>query len=99
MLYGATEPVEGWCAVVWASPFALPDAKTGADPERYREYLRALYRRDPGLFMAWARDAARRDVTLMGDEELTAVLYDALCRVARSLALDIEEPLVWTDAE
>lgn len=81
---------------VWASPFAPPDMATGADPMRYRDYLRALYRRQPGLFAAWARDAARRDVTLLGDELLTATLYDALCRVARSLGLDIGTPLEWT---
>ncbi len=64
-----------------------------------RDYLRQLYRRDAGLFMAWTRDAARRDVTPLGDEWLTAVLYDALCRVARSIGLHVGEPLVWADAQ
>jgi hypothetical protein len=99
MLYRAETPVEGWCAVVWASPFAPPDAATGADPERYRDYLRALYRHDRGLFIAWARDAAGRDLTLLGDEWLSAVLYDALCRVARAIGLDIGAPLAWQEAD
>ena len=84
---------------MWASPFAPPDMAIGADPQRYRDYLRALYRHDPGLFTGWVRDAARRDVTLLGDEWLTAVLYDALCRVARSLGLDIGAPLAWQEAD
>ena len=72
---------------------------TLADPADYRAYLRRLYRRDPGLFTGWARDATRRDVTLLGDEWLTATLYDALCRVARSIGLDVGEPLAWTEQE
>ena len=63
---------------VWANPFAPPDAATGADPERYRDYLRDLYRQQPRLFTDWAKDAAERDVTLLGDDSLMAVLYDAL---------------------
>ena len=43
--------------------------------------------------MAWVRDAARRDVTLLRDEWLTAALY----RVAWPIGLDIGEPLEWTD--
>src|SRR5205823_6349347 len=41
VLHRATTLVEGWCVAVWASPFAPPDV-AGADPERYRAFLRHL---------------------------------------------------------
>ncbi len=80
-------------------PLRASGQRDGCRAERYQAYLRQLYRRDPGPFLAWARDASKRDVTLLGDDVLTAVLYDALCQVARSIGLDIGEPLKWTDAE
>ena len=96
MLRHSETPPEGWVVCIAASPFrpvlGVP----------YREYLRRLYRRQPRLFVRWARDAQHKDYTLVGDDAETAILYDALCRVALSKGFFIGEPLdeaVVRDAE
>jgi hypothetical protein len=59
----------------------------------YREHLRALHRRHPRRFVDWARRLDGEDHTLVGGEAETAILYDALCRVATSREYWIGEPL------
>ena len=99
VLSRAAEPQAGDCIVVGASPFAALDGQTRADPRAFREHLRRLYRQAPRLFTDGARDAAEKDITLVGDETETAVLYDALCRVARASGFDIGVPLERPEAE
>jgi hypothetical protein len=87
VLHRSETPPEGWALAVAASPFRPP---LGVP---YREHLRALHRHDPRLFLAWARDADGRDYTLVGGPDETAILYDALCRVALRHGFRIGEPL------
>lgn len=72
---------------VAASPFRAPLRVP------YREHLRTLHRRDPRPFADWARRADGEDFTLVGEAAETAILYDALCRVAISHGFWIGEPL------
>ena len=76
---------------VAASPFRAPLGVA------YRAHLRALHRRRLRLFLDWARLAAGDDLTLVGDPDETAVLYDALCRVALVNGFGIGDPLPETD--
>ena len=76
MLRRSETPPEGWVLCVAASPFRAPLSVP------YRAHLRALYRRRPRLFLRWAQLAVGEDLTLVGESDETAVLYDALCRVA-----------------
>jgi hypothetical protein len=87
VLHRSESPPEGWVLCVAASPFRPP---LGVP---YREHLRALHRRDPRLFADWARCADGEDLTLVGDAAETAILYDALCRVALRRGFRIGEPL------
>ena len=86
VLHRSESPPEGWVLCVGASPFRPP---LGVP---YREHLRALHRRDPGLFADWALCAHQEDLTLVGEEAETAILFDALCRVALRQRLPDPEP-------
>jgi hypothetical protein len=87
VLHRSEAPSEGWVLCVAASPFRPPLGSP------YRAHLRALHRRDPRLFLDWARRADGEDYTLVGPAEETAILYDALCRVAIRRGFRIGEPL------
>jgi hypothetical protein len=67
-----------------------------------RAHPRARHRRPPRLFPDWAHPAAGEDLTLVGDPDETAVLYDAYRRVALGRGFRIGDPLpeaVLRDAE
>ena len=97
MLRRSTAPEDGEGRTVAASPFGSPHDVT--TPEAHRDWLRRLYRSDPRAFASWAREALGEGYCPIGDDWMTATLYDALCRVARSIGLDIGEPLAWVEAE
>ena len=69
---------------------APPDLH-GMLAEEYRGYLRALYRRKPGLFLEQARFARDQGCTLSSVDrpDLAEVLYDALVKVAALKGWDI----------
>src|SRR5262245_34187382 len=87
MLLRSETPREGWVLSVAASPFRAPYGVP------YRAHLRALHRRRPRLFLRWAQLAVGEDLTLVGEPEETAVLYDALCRVALGHGFRIGDPI------
>ncbi len=64
------------------SPF-WPETEYLMDQDAYREWLRALWRRDPRPFIALARDARDRDITLLcrTRPDLLVVWYDAIVQV------------------
>jgi len=64
MLRHSSDHHLGYCALFHVTPFAPPSDVT--TPEEYLVYLRALYRRNPRLFVDWARDARDRGCTLHG---------------------------------
>ena len=89
-MYWSSDPREGSCWNLGNSPFWPPDA--AMSPEEYLGWLRALYRREPGTFLAAARDAVGRDYTLysMDLPHLLPVVYEALVRVAATKGWEID---------
>src|SRR5687767_11474903 len=90
MLYWSREHRAGYCLNLGNSPFWPPDAEMPA--EEYLGWLRALYRREPGTFVAAARDAVERDYTLFSAQlpHLVPVVYEALVRVAATKGWQID---------
>jgi hypothetical protein len=95
MLGRSTTAEEGYAWAMSNTPFWPPHEITTS--AAYRQWLRELYGRRPQLFLDAARNARDRSYYLLGQEWMTAVLFDALCRVARAHGMDIGEPLQWTE--
>lgn len=94
VLYYSSDPPSGGFALNLgnADPALAPPDLHGSTPEEYLGHLRAAHRRDPRPFVALAREARAKELTLysLNRPDLATVLYRAIVAVAaqRGWAID-----------
>ena len=91
MLYYAASPTGQWVHELCVSPF-WPETDYLMDQEAYHEWLCALWRRGPRPFIALARDARDRDITLLcrTRPELLMVCHGVIVRVGATRGWHID---------
>jgi hypothetical protein len=85
LYYSQDPPPSGYCLNLANVERALAPRRFHFDtPEEYREQLRAAYRSDPRPFIALAREAVAKQLTLCSIDrpDLVVVLWQAIVGVA-----------------